>query len=99
MPAIQPQIKPLLVHRIVSILLAYLNCHTYILFVVVFTFVERLAPGSDLLVVCSRRLVVADYYYYYCLSNNHRWSFTKVERAGGLLLSWSTGRDGWLLQA
>ena len=49
MSAIQPQIKPLLVHRTVGILLAYLNCHTYILFVLVFTFVGRLAPGSDFL--------------------------------------------------
>ena len=46
----QPQIIPLLVHRTVGILLACMNCHMYILFVVVFILVRGLAPGSDLLV-------------------------------------------------
>ena len=49
MPAISPQIKPFLVHRTVGIVLAYLNCLVYILFVVVFTLVDQLASGSDLL--------------------------------------------------
>ena len=47
---IYPQIKPLLVHRTVGIVLVCLNCHEYIVFVVVFTLVGGLAPGSDLLV-------------------------------------------------
>ena len=37
-------------HRTVCIMLAYLNCHTYILFMVVFTLVGGPSPGSDLLV-------------------------------------------------
>ena len=37
-------------HRTVCIMLAYLNCHTYILFMVVFTLVGEPSPGSDLLV-------------------------------------------------
>ena len=31
MPAIKPQIKPLFIHNTVSIVLAYFNCHTYII--------------------------------------------------------------------
>ena len=50
MLAIQPQIKPLLVHKTVGMVLACLNCHTYIMFVVVFTLVGRLASGNNLLV-------------------------------------------------
>ena len=50
MPAIQPQIKLLLIHRTVGILLTYLNYHTYILPVVIFTLVGGLVPGSNLLV-------------------------------------------------
>ena len=44
------QIKPLLVHRTADIVLAYLDCHVCIVFVVVFTLVGRLTPGSNLLV-------------------------------------------------
>ena len=50
MPMIQPQVEPLLVHRTVSMVLAYLNCPVYILFVEVFTLVGLLIPGSNLLV-------------------------------------------------
>ena len=56
-------------HRTVGIVLAYLNCHIYIVLVVVFTLAGGLMPGSDL-VVCGWQLIVAGYYYYYCLSNN-----------------------------
>ena len=41
----------------------------YNLFVVVYTLVGQLAPGSDLFVY-SQQLVVAGYYYYYCISDN-----------------------------
>ena len=50
MPAIEPLIKSLLVNGAVGIVFAYLNCHMYIVLVVVFTLVGRLMPGSDLLV-------------------------------------------------
>ena len=50
LPVIWSQIKPLLVHRTVGIVLAYLNCHVYSLFVVAFTPVGQLALGSDLFV-------------------------------------------------
>ena len=49
----------------VVIMLAYLNCHVYILFVMVFSLVGQLVPGNDLH-LCLQPLVVADYYYYYC---------------------------------
>ena len=42
--------KPLLMCRTDGIVLAYLNCHMFILFVVVFTLVGQLASYSDLLV-------------------------------------------------
>ena len=44
------QVKPLLVYGTVGIILAYLNCHAYILFLVAFNLVSRLMPGRDLLV-------------------------------------------------
>ena len=51
MPSIKAQIKPLLMHRAVRIVLAYLNCHAHVYsVVVVFTLVHQLMPGSDLLV-------------------------------------------------
>ena len=59
----------------------------------VFTLVGRVAHGS-LHNYSSCWLFVAGCYYYYCLSNNQRWTCTKVEEAaGGLPLGWSTGRD------
>ena len=61
MPAIWPQIKLLLMHRTVDILLAYLNCHVYILFVVVFTTVGQLVSDSLCLFVGSLKLVAAGY--------------------------------------
>ena len=42
-------------------------------------------------------LVIAGYYCYYCLSDNRQRPYTKVERAGGLSLCQSTGRDDQLL--
>ena len=42
--------KPLLMHRTGGILLAYLDCYVQILFVVLLTLVDQLAPGRDLLV-------------------------------------------------
>ena len=54
---IQSQIKALLMHRTLGIMLAYWNCYAYVLIVVVFTLVGRLLPGSDLL-VCLYSLVV-----------------------------------------
>ena len=78
-------------HGTVGIMLAYLNCHAYIVFVVVFTLVGRFTSGSNLL-VCL--LVVAGSYYYYCLSDNQRWPCTKVEGTGSLPLGQSTSRDG-----
>ena len=39
---------PFFVHRTVGILLADLNSHKYILFMVVFTIAGGLSPGSDL---------------------------------------------------
>ena len=62
MPVIWPQIKPLLVHRTVGIVLACLNCHMYILFVVVFTLVGGLVSGCDLPDSLYRLLVVVGYY-------------------------------------
>ena len=42
--------KSLFVHGIVGMILAYLNCHTYIVFVVVFILVSRFRPCSNLFV-------------------------------------------------
>ena len=39
MPMTWVKIKPFLVHRTVGIVLAYLNCHMHISFVVIFTLV------------------------------------------------------------
>ena len=50
MPVIWPQIKLLLMHRTVGTMLAYLNYHEYVMFVVVFTLVSKVVHGSDLLV-------------------------------------------------
>ena len=47
----------------VVIMLAYLNCHVYILFVMVFSLVGQLVHGSDLH-LCLQPLVVTAYYYY-----------------------------------
>ena len=44
------QIKSLLVQRTADTILPYLNCHPFIIFVVVFTLVDELVPCSDLLV-------------------------------------------------
>ena len=87
-------------HRTVGIVSACLNCHMYILFVVVFW--SLLLANSRLvaicLFVCSQQFIVAGYHYYYCLSDNQWQTWTKVEGGGGLSLSWLTGRDGQLLQ-
>ena len=58
MPTIQSQINLLFMHRTVGIVLVYLNCHAYILFVVVFTLVGRLVLGSICLFSCSLRLLL-----------------------------------------
>ena len=97
---IQSQIKALLMHRTLGIMLAYWNCYAYVLIVVVFTLVGRLLPGSDLLVcLYSWWLVVAGHYFYYCLFDYQQWLCSKVEGVAYLPLGWSTGRDGQLLQA
>ena len=57
MPVIKPQIKPLLMHITVGIVLACLNCHVCILSVVVFTLVGQLVHNMGML-VCSQQLVV-----------------------------------------
>ena len=44
-------------------MLTYLNCHVYIVFVMVFALVSRFGPGSNLLVCLYLQLVVAGYYY------------------------------------
>ena len=64
MPAIKLQIKSLLMHGTVGTMLAYLNYHTYIVFVVAFTVVYGFGSGSDWL------LFVVDYYYYHYLFDN-----------------------------
>ena len=46
MSAIKPQIKSFLVHRTVGTMLAYLNSHTNIVLVVVFTLVHGIVHGS-----------------------------------------------------
>ena len=89
-------------HRTVGLVLVYLNCHTYILFVVAFTLVDRLMCLVVIcLFVCSWWLVFAGYYYCYWLlllllviRDNHWWQCTKVEGAGSLPLGRLTGRDG-----
>ena len=43
-------VQPLLMHITVGIVLPYLNSHTYILFVVIFTLAGGVVSGSDLLV-------------------------------------------------
>ena len=57
------KIKPLLTHRTVGIVLAYLNCHVYIVFVVVFTPIGGLSPIATCLFVCSGWLIVTSYYF------------------------------------
>ena len=59
MPVTLPQIKSLLVDRTEGTVFAYLNCHMYIVFMVVFTLVGRLTPGNDLLVCCSQWFIFA----------------------------------------
>ena len=70
------------------------------MFVVAFTLVGKLKPGRICLFVCSvsQWLVVAGCYYYFCLSDNLQWLYTKVEKAGGLPLGWSTEREGKLFK-
>ena len=57
MSVIKPQIKPLLMHITVGIVLACLNCQVCILCVVIFTLVGQLMHNMDML-VCSEQLVV-----------------------------------------
>ena len=61
--------KPLLMHCTLGILLAYVNCHIYIWFLVVFTFVGGLTSGSNLLVY-GQQLVVAGYFITAQMINN-----------------------------
>ena len=56
----QPQIKLLLVHRTVSIALAYLNCNAYIMFVVAFTLFGGLTTGCNLFVCIASSQVWLD---------------------------------------
>ena len=92
------QIKLLLVHKIVGIMLAYLNCHAYRWW---FSF---LLANSCLVViclfVCSWWLVFVDNYCYYCLSiTSNSKVATKVERAGSLALGQCTGRNSGITHA
>ena len=70
---IQSQIKALLMHRTLGILLAYWNCYAYVLIVVVFTLVGRLLPGSDLLVClysCGWLLLAITFITAYLITSN-----------------------------
>ena len=94
------QIKSLLLHRTMDTVLVHLNCHIYLVFVVVFTFVGGLEPGSDF--ACSFKAcgyLLLAIIFYYCLSDNEQWPCTKVGEAGRLPLGRSTGRNRWLFQA
>ena len=63
--------KLLLLYRTDGIVLAYLNCHTFILLVVVFTLVGQLTSYIAIyLFVYSWRSVAPGYYLYCCLPNN-----------------------------
>ena len=93
MPVTLPQINSLLVHKTYDIVLTYLNCHVYNVFGIVITVAGGLVVVEICLFVCSQQLIVAGSYYYYCFSDNQWWLYTKVEEAGGLPSSRSTGRD------
>ena len=54
--------KSLLLCGTVGIVLAYLNCHMYIVFVVVFTLVTDTDLEAICLFVCNQWLVVIGYY-------------------------------------
>ena len=73
MPVMSPQIKPLLVHRTVGVVLAYLNHHVCISFVVVFTLLVDLCPVAICLFVWNWLFIVAGYHYYHCLYDNQWW--------------------------
>ena len=57
-------IKSLHVYVTVGIVIVYLNCCTYIVFVVVFTLVGRLEPDSNLLVRFQLAVGFAACYHY-----------------------------------
>ena len=86
MPVMQPEkIKALLMHRIVGVVLAYLNCHTYILLEVVLTLLGSLEPGSDLL-VCEWNIYSWGWLLLAIttITSNQRWPHTKIK--GGCCL-------------
>ena len=67
--------------------LAYLNCDTYIVFLVVFALVGGLSLVASYSVCLSLAISCAGYYYYYhCLYDNQRWLGTTIDEGGGLPL-------------
>ena len=85
----QPQIKPMLVHRIVVIIvLAQLNYHTYSYFVGGSFHSSWLTCAQQRFASLSAAhcwLLLAITYYYYCLYDNQRWPGTKVDVGGSLI--------------
>ena len=77
-------------------MLAYLNYHTYIVFVVVSLLSVNWHMVAISLFVCSCQLNVGDYYYYYCLSDNQRWPCTKVHRRSRQLTIRSVYWQRWV---
>ena len=83
MPVTLPQIKSLFMNRTVGTEVLRLLVHSNLVTICLF--------------VCSQWLVAVGNNYYYCLFDNQRWTFTKVEEAGGLTLDLFTDRNVHLL--
>ena len=69
-------------HRTISIVSTYLNCHEYILFVVVFSLLDCLVPGSEFL-VCLQPAI--DCNWFFCLYDNQRQWCIKVKEGDSLI--------------
>ena len=106
MPVMQPQTKPLFVHRTVGIVLPYLNFHVYMNYSVCGGFYSswlNLCPVAMCLqyaCLSSQPLDIPGYYHYHCLYDNHAVMAVHQSKKGRQLnLGYSTGRHRQAFQA